>query len=147
MMRFSNENDENVVMTGGFRFRILWLGNGWLLVGLVVYLSLTPAPSSELLVFPFVDKLGHLIAYGVLMGWFAQLYPAGKSQWLWALVFCLLGVAMEFAQAWGGHRFFDVADMVANSLGVLLAWWLSRKWLAGSLLRVDHALSRWLRLK
>ncbi|MBN4079168.1 VanZ family protein [Beggiatoa alba] len=131
---------------GKFYYFQFWRLLGWAMIAAIIYFSLTASPP-EAFEFSNADKLKHFLAYGVLMGWFAQLYPAGKSQWLWALVFCLLGVAMEFAQAWGGHRFFDVADMVANSLGVLLAWWLSRKWLAGSLLRVDHALSRWLGLK
>jgi len=41
-------------------------------------------------------------------------------------------------KGWSGYRFFDVADMVANSLGVLLGWWLSSRWLSGSLLHVDR---------
>ncbi|HHI92123.1 MAG TPA: VanZ family protein [Gammaproteobacteria bacterium] len=127
-----------------FQWYGLWVSVGWALVALVIYLSLSFNPPS-ILEFTFADKLKHMFAYGVLMGWFGQLYSARKSQLIWALAFCLLGVTMEFAQGWGGHRFFDVVDMVANSIGVLLGWWLSNKWLAGSLLRVDHALSLRLR--
>ena len=130
-------------VVSNFNFGGLWASIGWALIALVIYLSLTPSPP-EIIEFAFADKLKHLLAYGVLMGWFSQLYPATKSQLFWALVFCLLGVAMEFGQDWGGQRTFDVFDMLANGSGVLLAWWLGRKWLAGSLLRVDYALSRWL---
>lgn len=119
----------------------LWVSIGWALIALVIYLSLTASPP-EILEFAFADKLKHLLAYSVLMGWFAQLYPERKRQLVWAIAFCLLGIAMEFAQGWGGQRTFDVADMLANGCGVLLAWWLGKKWLAGSLLRVDHVLSR-----
>lgn len=125
-----------------FHYFQLWHLLGWILIATVVYLSLTSSPP-EILEFAFADKLKHLLAYGVLMGWFGQLYSGAKPQLLWALGFSLLGVAIEFAQGWGGQRTFDVADMLANGLGVLLAWWLGRKWLAGSLLRIDHVLSRW----
>jgi len=124
-----------------FYFSWLWHLLGWTLIMLVVYLSLTSRPP-DILEFAFSDKLKHMLAYGVLMGWFTQLYSAGRLQRVWALTFFLLGVAMEFMQGWSGYRFFDVADMAANSLGVLLGWWLSHKWLAGSLLRVDRGLSQ-----
>lgn len=123
-----------------FQWYRLWVSVGWALVSIVIYLSLIFAPPN-ILEFTFADKLKHMLAYGMLMGWFCQLYTTRKSQLVWALAFCLLGIMMEFAQSWGGHRFFDVADMAANSFGVLLGWWLSNTWLAGSLLRVDHVLS------
>lgn len=124
-----------------FQFFPLWITIGWALVALVVYLSLTTSPP-EMLEFTYADKIKHLLAYGVLMGWFSQLYPSIKQQLFWALVFCLLGISMEFAQGWGGQRTFDIADMLANACGVLLAWWLVNNWLAGSLLRIDHELLR-----
>ena len=113
------------------------------MVGIVLYLSLVPSPP-EVLDFTFSDKFEHFFAYAVLMGWFAQLYIPKSRQIFIAVALCLLGISMEFIQGWGGHRFFDVADMAANSLGVLLGWWLSSRWLAGCLLRVDRALSLWL---
>ncbi|MDT8384898.1 MAG: VanZ family protein [Gammaproteobacteria bacterium] len=125
-----------------FRFFLLWLLIGWALVAVVLFLSLTPSPP-EVLDFTFADKLEHLLAYSVLMGLFGQLYGSLRQQLLWALGFCLMGIALEFAQGWGGHRFFDVADMAANTLGVLLGWWLVRRWLAGSLLTVDAYLARY----
>ena len=53
-----------------------------------------------------------------------------------------MGVALEFVQGWGGYRLFDIADMVANTLGVLLGWWLTRVVFAGILLRVDRGISQ-----
>ncbi|MCF6255909.1 MAG: VanZ family protein [Gammaproteobacteria bacterium] len=130
------------VSPNSFQLLPLWLTIGWGLIALIVYLSLTASPP-EVFEFAFADKLKHLFAYSVLMGWFTQLYPSLKARRVWALALFLLGVAVEFIQGWSGYRFFDVADMAANSLGVLLGWWLSTKWLAGSLLRVDSVLSRW----
>ena len=76
------------------------------------------------------------------MGWLGQLYVSTRQQIFWAVGFCLMGVAVEFVQGWGGHRFFDIADMAANTLGVLLGWWLTRTLFAGILLRVDRSISR-----
>jgi VanZ family protein len=84
------------------------------MVAAVVWGSLTPAPPSA-----GNDKIGHFAVYGVLMFWFAQLtmrrlpYAAG---------FVALGVGLEFAQGWLGTRSFELYDMAANALGVLLGW-------------------------
>ncbi len=82
----------------------------------------------------------HLLAYAVLMGWFGQIYTRTTTQRSWLLGLILLGVALEFLQGWGGVRFFDPADMLANSLGVLLGYWLTRGRLAGALLHIERRL-------
>ena len=92
---------------------------GWAWAGAIVWLSLTPAP-------PEVDiaqgdKIGHFAAYGLLMFWFAQLYQ-GKARVLYALGFIAMGVALEFIQGALGYRQYDVYDMSANAIGVLLGW-------------------------
>jgi len=102
------------------KYRSLWLAIGWFLVGLVLYLSLTPRPL-ELQV-ANGDKYSHMLAYFVLMGWFQQLYPAFRSRLLLLLLFVVMGVGIEFLQGMSGMRFFDPADMVANTLGALMAW-------------------------
>lgn len=107
------------------RYWPLWAAVGWMLVGVVVYLSLTPKPPE--LPGPLAwDKLDHLVAYGALMGWFAQLYRTRRAHGVVAVAFILLGVALEFLQHAGGQRTPDVTDMLANGLGVLLAWRLAR---------------------
>jgi len=127
-------------VNGHFRFRALWLTLGWALIGLVIYLSLTPAPP-KLIHFTYADKVKHLMAYGALMGWFGQLYAANRQQLVWALGFGVMGVVLEFLQGWSGYRTFDVVDMLADAVGVLLGWWLTRGWFAGVLSRVDRALA------
>ena len=119
----------------------LWVTFGWALVALVIYLSLASS-IPKIIEFAFADKLEHLLAYSVLMGWLGQLYVSTRQQILLAVGFCLMGIALEFLQGWGGHRFFDVADMAANTLGVLLGWRLTRTLFAGILLRVDRSISR-----
>jgi VanZ family protein len=121
--------------------RILWLLVGWSLISLVVILSLMASPP-VIIEFKFIDKLEHLLAYSVLMGWFGQLYSRFKLQIIWVMFFVVLGVVLEYLQGWGGYRIFDYADMLANTLGVLLGWWLTRTLCAGWLLRIDRALFR-----
>ena len=89
------------------------------MVAAVVWLSLTPSPPK--LDFSQSDKLGHFVAYGALMLWFAQLY-VGRARLLCAAGFVAMGIALEFVQGALGYRSFDVFDMYANSLGVLLGW-------------------------
>ena len=102
------------------RVRPLWLALGWLLVLLVIYLSLTPAPIT--LPIREGDKLSHVLAYFVLMSWFANLYAGLSVRARFASGFIALGVVLEFVQLWTGYRSFEVADMTAGALGVAAGW-------------------------
>jgi VanZ family protein len=102
------------------RWLPLWLATGWLLVASIIYLSLTPAPPSVDL--PEGDKLEHVLAYAVLMFWFAQMYYRTRSRLPFALGFVLLGIALEFLQAFTDTRQFEIADMIADAAGVALGW-------------------------
>lgn len=104
------------------RPRSLWLALGWALVAAIAWLSLAPAPPQ--LEFEQSDKLGHLLGYGGLMFWFCQLYRK-TTRLLYALGFIAMGVALEFAQGQLGYRTYEVFDMYANALGVLLGWALA----------------------
>jgi VanZ family protein len=99
--------------------RKAWLACGWALVAAVVWLSLTPAlPRVDI---EQSDKLAHLLGYGVIMFWFAQLY-AGTARLGYALGFAAMGIGLEFAQGALGYRTYEVFDMFANTLGVVLGW-------------------------
>lgn len=113
----------------GLIHRLLWLAIGWGLVALVVALSLVPSPPQS--GFDQGDKVGHLLAYATLMGWFGQLYPPG---WRLALAFVALGLVLEILQGLSGYRQASMADMLANTLGVVLGGWATRRW--------PHVLSR-----
>ena len=103
------------------RHRHVWLAGSWLLVGLVVYLSLTPHPP-EPFSFSNADKLEHGIAYGSLALWFCQIYLSTRSRVFVLAALIGLGIGLEFVQGWTGYRTFDVRDMVANSIGVMLGF-------------------------
>ncbi len=98
-----------------------WLAMGWLLVALVIWVSLTPKPPQPPDI-PYADKIGHLVAYGILMGWFGQLYVTAKQRMKWVVGLIAMGVALEIAQGISGARWFEWADALANSLGVVVAW-------------------------
>jgi VanZ family protein len=95
------------------------LAAGWAMVAAIVWLSLTPAPPH--LDFVQSDKLGHFVAYGTLMFWFSQLYGK-RRRFLYAIGFIAMGIALEFVQGQLGYRTYEVFDMYANALGVLLGW-------------------------
>ena len=102
------------------RMRRLHLAIGWALIGAILWLSLTPQPPQ--VDFEHSDKVGHFLAYGGLMFWFCQLYRASRTRLAYALAFIAMGVAIEFVQGWSGYRSFEVNDMVADGIGVLLGW-------------------------
>ncbi len=96
--------------------RILAVSAGWALVATVIWLSVTPQPIQTGI--DQGDKLGHLLAYGTLMFWFCVLYRPLRVRAFYAAGFIAMGIALEFVQGWLGYRSFEVADMVANSVGV-----------------------------
>ena len=94
-----------------------WLALGWLIVAAVIFLSLLSKVPVHIPV-QFSDKIGHVIAYMVLMGWFVQLFQSRGVLIVHALLLIGMGVGLEFAQEYRS-RHFEYADMVANTVGVL----------------------------
>lgn len=120
------------------KYKLLWLSIGYLMVVFVIYSSLST--SDLVLDIKVSDKLMHVLGYFGLMGWFMQIYRGRRAGFLLAVVFIAMGVALEFLQDLGGVRYFEVADMFANTLGVLLAWALSYTPVAGILLWLERSL-------
>ncbi len=76
--------------------------------------------------FKYLDKLEHATAYLVLTFlWLFAFKKESKIKYL-ILVLCIFfGVLMEFLQSYlTNYRTFDYIDMVANALGVLIAYLL-----------------------
>lgn len=101
------------------RLRWLWLGLGWALLALAIAASLAPVSSGPGL--PIPDKLLHGLGYFGLMTWFGGIYHQGRYPLVAGGLFAL-GVGLEFAQEAFAQRFFEVADMVANGLGIAAGW-------------------------
>jgi len=94
-----------------------WLALGWLIVIAVIFLSLLSKVPINISL-QFSDKIGHFIAYAVLMGWFVQLFQSRGVLMLHAALLVGMGIGLEFAQEYRS-RHFEYADMVANTIGVL----------------------------
>lgn len=88
----------------------------------IFVLSLMPGPPGV----PGSDKLHHFLAYGGCMFAWAMALARPKSRLVALLLICAMGVLIEFLQGWTGWRTFDVADMVANTLGALTGWVAAR---------------------
>lgn len=107
------------------RWRLPWLIIGWMLVGGVVWVSLTPRLPVPDVPLAFLDKAGHFTAYFILMAWYAFLYLRPAHRWI-AVALVLLGVALEGAQHISGYRMFEVGDIIADSVGVAFGFLLAR---------------------
>ena len=110
------------------RWQPLWRSIGWTMVLAVWTLSLMPQPPSA----PGSDKVHHLLAYFGLMLLFCQWHPRHHHAAL-AIALVFMGCAIEVIQPLTG-RYFSWLDMLANSSGVLIAWWLAGG-RAGTLIR------------
>lgn len=102
----------------------LWLLLGYLYIAYIVYGSLTPNPI-DMQIDDF-DKVMHFSAYAILMTWFGMIIHKPLSRNLYAIAFIALGVGLEFAQQAGGVRFFEFSDMLANSVGVMAGYFVTR---------------------
>ena len=120
------------------KLRILWLIIGYLLVALVVFLSLSSSPVDTGLSFPYEDKLYHALAYFSLMLWFAQIYHDRFKRSLIAVLFIMLGVALEYLQSFDPNRYSEFGDIVANSTGVLLGLLIAMAGARNCLVRVER---------
>lgn len=108
------------------RYFKLWLSIGWLMVFLLCYFSLISNPPEIKFDLKYFDKVRHFIAYFILMFWFAQLYKTSKSRLFYFVFFIVMGVILEILQGMGGVRYFEYNDMLANSLGVMLAFLMTK---------------------
>jgi VanZ family protein len=128
-------------MAGNTSRQALHLFALWQVIGLgmlayIVYVSLIPHP--PLMFGQWSDKVYHFVGYFVLTAWYAQLYAASRHRYLLALSFLSLGVLLEFAQLLVNERSFELLDMLANGLGVLVAWLITRGRLSRLLLYCEQ---------
>jgi VanZ family protein len=114
----------------------LWLAVGFGLFAAIVAASLMPMTHAPM---PgHTDKVYHAFSYAVLMGWWLQLYPHKGMRIILALLFISAGAGIEYLQSFHPLRYFDIADMVANAAGVVLAWGLGWTRLDQLLLRFER---------
>lgn len=111
----------------------LWLGIwifGWMLCIVLSLIRSPPIPAGV----PDGDKIGHLLAYGILSAWAVLIFRTRRAWWCSALALLALGIALEFAQgALTNYRSADPYDALADAAGILIgltvAWTPATEWL------------------
>lgn len=126
------------------KLRWSWLVLGLVWVAAVFYLSLTPHPPQPV-TFWQADKLARVLAYGLLMLWFCQVYRQRSSRMLLALLLVAMGIAIEHLQRETGYRFFDYADMLANATGIVVGWAWARTGLGRVFAYLEYHFSKRIR--
>lgn len=94
---------------------VLWL----LELGAAAYYSLLPA--AQLGGIPGSDKVWHCAGYAMLAVPLPLLFRKPRLLWFAALGLIAFGVLLEFCQEYVPGRSFELADMLANSAGVIAA--------------------------
>jgi VanZ family protein len=100
----------------------LWRVGGWLGVIVTLVASLMPSFLKESS--GHTDKILHLVAYAVLMFWWAQLVI--QKRWKLAVAVVVFGGAIELLQGLTPDRQPELLDALANIGGVLLGWLAAR---------------------
>jgi len=99
------------------------LALGWAWVALIVYLSVMPSPPQ--IPVEGGDKAGHFGLYLVAALLFC-IFLRQRAAILHCLALVALGIALEFVQRSLGYRSFEVADMVADAIGVAAGFGLAQ---------------------
>jgi VanZ family protein len=100
-----------------FLWRPLCLVQFFILLAGFIYLGLTPSPENSVPMFN--DKLMHFTGYFIAGGSISFAFPLWKI-WQRASFLILFSIGIEIAQHFMPPRTFDIADIGANSSGVIL---------------------------
>ena len=92
----------------------LWFALAYGITLVVGVLSLIPGPDIG-----GSDKLAHYLTYAILSAGFSLIVEQRRSLWLILFGLIAYGLLLEFLQGLTGYRYEDMADALANSLGVI----------------------------
>jgi len=120
-----------------WRLKRLWYGCGIAMLLMVAIVSLVPVPVSAEMT---NDKLGHVILYFFLSGWFSLIVPRPGLLWRVFLLLIAYGALMELLQGMTAYRSLEFADGIANSVGVGIGLLVHFSPLRGLLIRLDARL-------
>ena len=85
-------------------------------VALILWLALSPSPPST----AWSDKVNHIIAFFVLAGLLDYATVETASFNKKALSLLSLGFSIEALQFSTGYRYFEVGDLIADCVGMLI---------------------------
>jgi len=117
------------------RYRDIWLYVGYFWVAVTFFVCLSPNPPDTSSI-QFGDKLVHLLGYVALFLWFSQIFHR-DVHWLLVILLVLMGISIEFLQGFTEYRSFEVADMLANTLGAVIGWLLGGSFLSMFLVKLE----------
>ena len=110
--------DYNIAMTPALFFRfasVAVLISIWILSFL---------PGSGMPSVPGNDKWHHALAYFACMFCWGHWYTLPLQRLKLAVGFILMGAAIEYLQGMTDYRSFEWLDMLADTVGVMLAWFV-----------------------
>jgi len=87
--------------------------------------------------FPHFDKFCHFTIYSLLAHYHCNLFLKLKKYWVFIFFFAM-GIMIEFLQGMTGYRFFELADIIANTLGVLFGQTILLKIFPDYIWRLDR---------
>jgi VanZ family protein len=79
-------------------------------------------PATDLPAVPGNDKWHHALAYFACMFCWGQWFTRPLPRLKLAIIFIAMGALIECLQGLTAYRFFEWLDMLANAVGVALAW-------------------------
>lgn len=97
------------------RGRQVWIALGLIIIAAIWIFSLIPGPPKV----PGGDKLHHFAAYALVAFWWCYLCRSFRVRLIWMLSLAAMGLLIEVLQGATGYRRFELADILANSLGVM----------------------------
>jgi len=97
----------------------------WLWLITIIYLSLTERKLQNIDI-SHIDKLFHLLAYGLATIISLASYPKIKQRYI-VLFLIVFSLSMEVFQLSIQGRFFEFLDLGANVVGILLALLFAKK--------------------
>ena len=98
------------------KLHVVWFGLAYALLLFVAIVSLIPISADG----DVSDKLMHLLTYAVLSSWFSLIVGRANSLFRICIGLIAFGILIEFLQGMTSYRSAEVADAIANSLGVLI---------------------------
>ena len=73
--------------------------------------------------FTYIDKVEHAIAYMTLSFFWLLKYGITKVYKIFIIVICIMfGMFIEVLQSTTSYRTFDLVDMIANAIGVVMGY-------------------------
>jgi len=117
-----------------------WLSIGLFLISSVFYLCLRDIHLTPTNI-PSFDKLLHLTCYFLLSYYFSNIVI--KKNFLKTTIpLIIMGILIEFLQRETGYRSFEYNDMVANTIGCLMGFTISRYIYADLLVHIEKYVLR-----